>query len=76
MRLVGEIQVDVYELSPAATSRWLVVRETNGEEMNYRWFVRGHDEFIEKQDWEVPDQLRSEVLHRFPQLREPMPYAA
>jgi hypothetical protein len=76
MRLVGEIQVDVYELSPAPTSRWLVVRQTNGEEMNYRWFVRERDEFVEKQEWEVPVQLRTEVVGRFPQLREPMLYAA
>jgi hypothetical protein len=76
MRLMGNLQVDVYEIAPPAAGRWLVVRQTNGEEITYKWFVREHEAFLEKEDGEVSNQVRSEVLHRFPQLAEPMPWAA
>ena len=48
MRLIGEVDVDAYEIVPSTASRWLVVSQTNGDEMTYRWFVREDETFLER----------------------------
>jgi hypothetical protein len=76
MRLLGEVGVDVYEIVPASASHWVVVSQSNGDEMSYRWFVREDETFLEREDWDVPDEVRNDVVCRFPHLPFPLPRAA
>ena len=76
MNVLREIQVDVYEIAPAIGSRWVLVSQTNSDETIYKWFLRKGDEFLETEERDVPNRLRSEVLRRFPRLAAWMPTAA
>lgn len=76
MTLVGEGRVDVYAIEPAAASRWVVVRHTEGEGMVYKWFVREGETFLERSEEDVPRQIKAEVFHLFPHLTQPTTLAA
>jgi hypothetical protein len=76
MTLVGEGRVDVYAIEPAPASRWIVVRHTEGDGMVCRWFVREGEMFLERNQADLPQQIRAEVFHLFPHLAQPTTLAA
>jgi hypothetical protein len=65
MRLIGEVDVDVYEIVPSPASRWVVVSQINGDEMTYRWFVREDETFLEREHWDLPVATRRDghIVH-------------
>lgn len=76
MTLVGEGRVDVYAIEPAAASRWIVIRHTEGDGMVCKWFVREGDTFLEKKEEDLSQQIRAEVCRLFPHLAQPTALAA
>jgi hypothetical protein len=59
-------QVHAYAIEPGADSQWVVVRQTHGKKMDWRFFLRAGVKFLEHPPGEVPKQLRDKVLERCP----------
>src|SRR4029079_11101424 len=76
MTLVGEGREDVYTVEPAPASRWIVIRHTEGDGMVCKWFVREGERFLERNQADLPQQIRAEVFHSFPHLAQPTTLAA
>jgi len=71
-----EGRVDVYAVDPAVASRWIVIRNTEGDGVIYRWFLRDGENFFERKEEELTPQLRAEVFRMFPYLAPPRALAA
>jgi hypothetical protein len=59
-------QVHAYAIEPGADSQWVVVRQTHGKKMDWRFFLRAGEKFLEHPPGEFPKQLRDKVLERCP----------
>jgi hypothetical protein len=55
-----------YALEPGADSQWVVVVQTNGKKMDLRVFLRAGQQFQEHSPGELPNELRENILERFP----------
>jgi hypothetical protein len=65
---VAENRAYAYAIEPGVNSQWVVVRQTNGNKMGWRFFLRAGEEFPEKRAAEFPKELRDQVRERFGKL--------
>ena len=65
---IGDIRVDVYAIEPSSQSRWVVVRQNEGENTEYKWFIRKGSNFVECASQSILKAIKAEVLHKFPGL--------
>ena len=59
-------QVHAYRVEPGADSHWVVVRQTNGKKTDWRFFLRGGEQFLEHPPGELPKGMRDQILERCP----------
>jgi hypothetical protein len=62
---MAESRAYAYAIEPGANTHWVVVRQTNGEKMNWRLFVRTGEKFSEKRTGEFPKELLDKLRERF-----------
>jgi hypothetical protein len=55
-------QVHAYAIEPGADSQWVVVRQTNGKKMDWRFFLRAGEKFLEQPPGEFPKGMREKIL--------------
>ncbi len=65
---IGDIRVDIYSIEPTPQSRWVVIRQREGENTEFKWFIRKGDNFVECASRSVVKAIKAEVLHKFPSL--------
>jgi hypothetical protein len=58
--------VEVYTIEPGANSQWIVVQQRTDGRSSLRFFVRDGETFRENQSYDVPKQLKEEMLQRIP----------
>jgi hypothetical protein len=68
---IAESRVYAYAIEPGANSHWVAVRQTNGNKMVWKFFLRAGEKFPEKRTGEFPKELRDKVLERFGKLTRP-----
>jgi hypothetical protein len=65
---MAESRAYAYAIEPGPNSHWVVVRQTNGEKMNWRLFLRVGEKFLEKRTGEFPKELQDKLRERFGKL--------
>lgn len=66
----GSVGVDAYEIKPGTRSRWIVIRQKEGNHSECKWFMRKGSNFVERPRTHIPKKVKAEVFHKFPLLAE------
>ncbi len=65
---IAQLRVEVYEINPGIGAQWVVVKQRDGRSETCKLFVKTGKGFQENVSQEVPPELKSEILRRFPTL--------
>ena len=63
-----QTRVDVYQVDPGPKTRWVLIRQKHENKDSFRLFIRQGDRFVESQEQTLSQELRDEILGRFPNL--------
>ena len=74
---IGHGQVQLYGIEPGAKTKWIVVKQLDGNKATLKVFLRQDEKFLEKQIDDLPQETRSQIMQRFPNLaaEEKSPFA-
>ena len=65
---IGHTQVELYGIEPGARTQWIVVKQLDGNKATLKVFLRQNEKFLENQMGDLPQETRSQIMHRFPNL--------
>ncbi|MEW5975772.1 MAG: hypothetical protein AB1898_08195 [Acidobacteriota bacterium] len=65
---IGQTGVEVYEITPGLTARWVVVQQIDGGTETHRLFVRNGETFSERPLDEISSDLKNDILKKCPML--------
>ena len=74
---IGHTQVELYGIEPGARTKWIVVKQLDGHKATLKVFLRENEKFLENQIDDLPQDTRSQIMQRFPNLaaEEKSPFA-
>jgi hypothetical protein len=74
---IGRTQVELYGIEPGARTKWIVVKQLDGHKATLKVFLRQNEKFLENQIDDLPQETRSQIMQRFPNLaaEEKSPFA-
>ena len=74
---IGHTQVQLYGIEPGARTKWIVVKQLDGHKATLKVFLRQNEKFLENQIDDLPQETRSQIMQRFPNLaaEEKSPFA-
>ena len=74
---IGHTQVQLYGIEPGARTKWIVVKQLDGNKATLKVFLRQNEKFLENQIDDLPQETRSQIMQRFPNLaaEEKSPFA-
>jgi len=74
---IGHTQVQLYGIEPGARTKWIVVKQLDGPKATLKVFLRQNEKFLENQIDDLPQETRSQIMQRFPNLaaEEKSPFA-
>ena len=74
---MGHTQVQLYGIEPGARTKWIVVKQLDGLKATLKVFLRQNEKFLENQIDDLPQETRSQIMQRFPNLaaEEKSPFA-
>lgn len=67
---IGHTQVQLYGIEPGARTKWIVVKQLDGHKATLKVFLRQNEKFLENQIDDLPQETRSQIMQRFPNLVE------
>ena len=67
---IGHTQVQLYGIEPGARTKWIVVKQLDGHKATLKVFLRHNEKFLENQVDDLPQETRSQIMRRFPNLVE------
>ena len=65
---LGHTQVELYGIEPGARTNWIVVKQLDGHKATLKVFLRQNEKFLENQIDDLPQEARSQIMQRFPNL--------
>jgi hypothetical protein len=65
---IGHTQVQLYGIKPGARTQWIVVKQLDGHKATLKVFLRQNEKFLENQIDDLPQETRSQIMQRFPNL--------
>ena len=65
---IGHTQVELYGIEPGARTKWIVVKQLDGHKATLKVFLRQNEKFLENQIDDLPQETRSQIMQRFPNL--------
>ena len=65
---IGHTQVQLYGIEPGARTKWIVVKQLDGPKATLKVFLRQNEKFLENQIDDLPQETRSQIMQRFPNL--------
>lgn len=65
---IGHTQVQLYGIEPGARTQWIVVKQLDGKKATLKVFLRQNETFLENEIGSLPQETRSEIMQRFPNL--------
>ena len=74
---IGHTQVQLYGIEPGAKTKWIVVKQLDGNKATLKVFLRQNEKFLENLIDDLPEKTRSQIMQRFPNLaaKEKSPFA-
>lgn len=74
---IGHTQVQLYGIEPGARTKWIVVKQLDGHKSTLKVFLRQNETFLENEIDSLPQETRSQIMQRFPNLaaeqKSPLP---
>jgi hypothetical protein len=74
---IGHTQVQLYGIEPGARTKWIVVKQLDGHKATLKVFLRQNETFLENEIGSLPEETRSQIMQRFPNLaaeqKSPLP---
>ena len=65
---IGHTQVELYGIEPGARTKWIVVKQLDGHKATLKVFMRQNEKFLENEIDDLPQETRSQIVQRFPNL--------
>ena len=65
---IGHTQVQLYGIEPGARTKWIVVKQLDGNKATLKVFLRQNETFSENEIDDLPLETRSQIVQRFPNL--------
>lgn len=65
---IGQTQVELYEIEPGTTTKWVVVKQVNGHKATLIVFLRRGKKVLENSIAKLSREIKSEIMQRFPKL--------
>ena len=65
---MGRTQVQLYGIEPGARTKWIVVKQLDGQKTTLKVFLRQNEKFMQHGIDELPRATRRQILQRFPNL--------
>lgn len=65
---IGHSQVELYGIQPGAKTKWVVVKQLDGHKATLKVFLRQNEKFLENEIDDLPQETKSQILQRFPNL--------